>query len=155
MFHFVVTLVVLVVAAILTAGYVDTCQNLHEEVRYVGVRKRLSTIYIYLGVCWSRMQLVNVSCVQRGFYRRACTTNHCLSVSQYGLGCATISGEEGRERATTTTGSRTTAPSTGESVCVQDVHSRSDLTVELGRSLNYYSRFFYKMFNQKFDSLKS
>ena len=33
MFHGVVTLVVLVVAAILTAGYVDTCQNLHEEVR--------------------------------------------------------------------------------------------------------------------------
>ena len=34
-FHGVVTLVVLVVAAILTAGYVDTCQNLHEEVRCV------------------------------------------------------------------------------------------------------------------------
>ena len=33
MFHGIVTLVVLVVAAILTAGYVDTCQNLHEEVR--------------------------------------------------------------------------------------------------------------------------
>ena len=35
-FHGIVTLVVLVVAAILTAGYVDTCNNLHEEVRYVG-----------------------------------------------------------------------------------------------------------------------
>ena len=38
------TLVVLVVAAILTAGYVDTCQNLHEEVRCVF---GLNLLYIY------------------------------------------------------------------------------------------------------------
>jgi hypothetical protein len=53
-FHAAVTALVLIIAAIVTAGYVSTCQNLHQEVRYV-------LFYGYIYTMYFAVFIVNIS----------------------------------------------------------------------------------------------